>query len=64
VAIWTTAGAGAAGNALVTTTLSAGSVDPLTPGTRFRMKNVTPIILPAGDYIIGGHLPGTSRNQS
>jgi hypothetical protein len=58
VAIWTTAGAGAAGDALVTTTLSAGAVDPLAPGTRFRMKTVTPVILPAGDYIIGGYLPG------
>lgn len=55
VGIWTTGGLGTSAAALVTATVSAGTASPLA-GSSFRMVDVTPITLPAGDYVIGGLL--------
>jgi hypothetical protein len=55
VGIWSTSGPGTAADALVTGTVSAGTVNVLRPSL-FRMAFVTPVVLPAGDYVIGGLL--------
>jgi hypothetical protein len=58
VGIWSAAGSGSAAAALLSTTVLAGTADPLAPGSFFRVANVTPLTLPAGDYVIGGLLQG------
>ena len=57
VGIWTTDGPGTPADALLTTTVPSGTAGALV-GSSFRMVDVTPMILPAGDYVIGGLLPG------
>jgi len=59
VAIWSTTRAGTSADALLSATVLAGTADPLHPGSFFRTAFVTPFNLPAGDYVIGGLLPGT-----
>jgi hypothetical protein len=58
VAIWHASGAGDLGSAIVSGTVAAGTVDPLAPGSHFRVVDVTATLLTPGDYVIGGRLPG------
>ena len=58
VAIWSATGDGSLASALVSTTISSGTVVPFSPGTQFRMANVTPTFLAPGDYVIGARFPG------
>jgi len=59
VGIWSTAGAGTSADALVSATVLSGTADALHPGSFFRVAQVTPTNLPAGDYVIGGLLSGS-----
>jgi hypothetical protein len=58
VAIWHASGAGDLGSAIVSGTVAAGTVDPLVPGSHFRVVDVTATLLSPGTYVIGGRLPG------
>jgi hypothetical protein len=58
VAIWSASGAGDLASALVSGTVAAGTVVPFSPGTQFRMIDVTPTFLGPGTYVIGARVPG------